>query len=69
MVYLANTLREVLKAAHCLLAQKSSSLAGDDEEGDRGALVVEHSPTNIKDRGVLVVRLAVPADGAVSPRI
>jgi len=63
MVYLANTLREVLKAAHELIASSSSSKAEDGKEYSPG-VVVEFTPVNKK---ALRVRLAVPEDGAIPP--
>lgn len=67
MVYLANTLREVIKAAHCLMASPVSPYSGKTEKGARAAVVVEHSPTMFGEKVPLRVRLAVPEDGAIAP--
>ena len=67
MVYLANTLREVIKAAHCHMAMHTSSSSDKDENKLRPALVVEGSATTARGDGTLRVRLAVPEDGAVAP--
>ena len=67
MVYLANTLGEVIKAAHCLMAMHTSSCSDMDENKLRPALVVEGSATTARGDGTLRVRLAVPEDGAVAP--
>lgn len=70
MVYLVNTLREVIKAAHCLLAEYASSPTTKDDEGVSAAVVVEHYPSAaINSRAILRVRLAVPSDGAVAPSL
>lgn len=63
MVYLANTLREVIKIAHQLIASSSSS-AAEDGQGTSPGVVVEFTPEGEK---ALRVRLAVPEDGAIPP--
>ena len=62
LVYLANTLREVTKIAHDLLAVNSPRTVGGN--GKRPGVVVEYNPEGEK---ALRLRLAVPEDGAVAP--
>lgn len=70
MVYLANTLREVVKAAHCLMAANASVPDSKDGKTVGPAVVVEYYPTPLKGEGNKIqVRLAVPADGAVPPSV
>lgn len=61
LVYLANTLREVIKVAHHLIANSPRT---DGGEGNRPGVVVEYTPEGER---VLRVRLTVPEDGAIAP--
>lgn len=68
MVYLANTLREVVEAAHLLMAgATASSSAGKGSDGSRPAVVVVYSPSGIAGGGTLRVRLASVMDNTVAP--
>lgn len=60
LVYLANTLREVVKVAHHLQTQPLEADGGGE---NLQAVVVEHTPGD----KVLRMRLAVPEDGAIAP--
>lgn len=66
MVYLVNSLREVIKAAHSLMNEQASSSGSKTDKNTSAAVVVESSPTTYGER-TLRVRLAVPGDGAVAP--
>lgn len=67
MVYLANTLRQVVKAAHYLMAAQATHSSGKGGESLRPAMVVEHHSISSGGDGTLRVRMAVAADGAVAP--
>lgn len=65
MVYLANTLREVIEAVHLLLGASSGY---DHDEGPPRAAVVEFTPPKFGLRSrTLRVRLATAADEAIAP--
>lgn len=66
MVYLVNTLREVIKAAHCLMASPASSPKDKAGEGPRPFVAVQYLPDR-SSGGSLCVRVAVPADGPIAP--
>lgn len=67
MVYLANTLRQVIEVAHSLMSTAASSSGGERGKGLRHAVMVEYAPPSTGVDGTLHVRLAVFGDGAVAP--
>lgn len=67
MVYLANTLRHVVKAVHCLMAAQALTSSEEGAETLGAAVVVEFTPLACGGDGTLHVRIALSEDGAVPP--
>lgn len=67
MVYLANTLRQVIKTAHSLMATAASASGGESGKVLRRPVMVEYAPPSVGVDGTLLVRVAVVGDGAVAP--
>lgn len=67
MVYLANTLREVVEAAPRLMTAPASPSGRGTEKGVRPAVVVEHADNMYGSKTILRARLAALTDGAIAP--